>query len=89
MRIGTRGSDLALWQANHIKDLLAEKAGITAELVIIESSGDKDQVSSLADPYNASRYEFEVMDLLEELFQKHSLLFLVGGSGTHSPLRHT
>jgi len=41
------------------------------------------QVSSLANPYNASRYELEVMDLLESLFEKHELLFLVGGSGLY------
>ena len=48
MRIGTRGSDLALWQAHHIEALLKERAGITPEIVIMESSGDRDQVSSLA-----------------------------------------
>ncbi|MBP3941974.1 hydroxymethylbilane synthase [Sphingobacteriaceae bacterium WQ 2009] len=37
--IGTRGSALALWQANHVKDRLAE-IGITAELKIIKTQGD-------------------------------------------------
>lgn len=37
--IGTRGSDLALWQANHVKDRLAE-AGIETELKIIKTQGD-------------------------------------------------
>ncbi len=37
--IGTRGSMLALWQANFIKDRLAE-IGITAELKIIKTQGD-------------------------------------------------
>jgi hydroxymethylbilane synthase len=37
--IGTRGSDLALWQANFVKDSLAE-FGITAELKIIKTQGD-------------------------------------------------
>ncbi len=40
IRIGTRGSRLALWQADHIKSLL-EKGGLTAENVIIETTGDK------------------------------------------------
>ena len=40
IRIGTRGSRLALWQADHIKSLL-EKGGLTAENVIIETKGDK------------------------------------------------
>ena len=38
--IGTRGSDLALWQANNTKDRLAN-IGITAELKIIKTQGDK------------------------------------------------
>lgn len=38
--IGTRGSDLALWQANFIKDKLAE-IGVEAELKIIKTQGDK------------------------------------------------
>ncbi len=38
--IGTRGSELALWQANFVKDSLA-KAGITAELKIIKTQGDR------------------------------------------------
>lgn len=38
--IGTRGSDLALWQANNTKDRLAN-IGIEAELKIIKTQGDK------------------------------------------------
>jgi hydroxymethylbilane synthase len=40
IKIGTRGSRLALWQADHIKALL-EQGGLTAENVIIETKGDK------------------------------------------------
>lgn len=38
--IGTRGSELALWQANYTKDRLAE-IGYEAELKIIKTQGDK------------------------------------------------
>ncbi|MCO5935881.1 hydroxymethylbilane synthase [Mucilaginibacter sp. RB4R14] len=38
--IGTRGSDLALWQANFVKDSLAA-INITAELKIIKTQGDR------------------------------------------------
>jgi len=38
--IGTRGSDLALWQANYIKDRLSS-IGVEAELKIIKTQGDK------------------------------------------------
>ncbi len=44
--IGTRGSDLALWQANKVKDSLAEK-GHDSELKIIHSTGDKDRKAKL------------------------------------------
>lgn len=40
--IGSRGSDLALWQANYIKDLL-EKEGCQIRIQIIETQGDISQ----------------------------------------------
>jgi hydroxymethylbilane synthase len=40
IRIGTRGSKLALWQAYHVADLLKAK-GLDSEIVIIETKGDK------------------------------------------------
>ncbi|GAB4015247.1 hydroxymethylbilane synthase [Spirosoma koreense] len=39
IRIGTRSSRLAVWQAEHIKTLL-ERGGLTSELVFIETKGD-------------------------------------------------
>lgn len=40
IKIGTRGSKLALWQAYHIESLLQE-GGIETEIVIIETKGDQ------------------------------------------------
>lgn len=40
IRIGTRGSQLALWQAYHVQDKL-EAAGVSTEIVTIETKGDK------------------------------------------------
>ncbi|WP_200975704.1 hydroxymethylbilane synthase [Echinicola sp. 20G] len=40
IKIGTRGSKLALYQAYHIADLLKEK-GLQTEIVTIETKGDK------------------------------------------------
>ena len=40
--IGTRGSDLALWQANYTKELL-EKKGNEVEIKVITTSGDRSQ----------------------------------------------
>ena len=49
MRIGTRGSDLALWQAHFVRDLLHKTTGIDAELVTIKTAGDRDHVTPLPD----------------------------------------
>jgi hydroxymethylbilane synthase len=46
LRIGTRGSALARWQAEFVRAELA-KRGTAAELVIIRTSGDRDRESSL------------------------------------------
>lgn len=40
IKIGTRGSKLALWQAYHIQDLLSN-AGLDSEIITIETIGDK------------------------------------------------
>lgn len=40
IKIGTRASKLALWQAYHIEDLL-HKQGVTTEIIKIETKGDK------------------------------------------------
>jgi hydroxymethylbilane synthase len=39
VRIGSRGSDLALWQANHVKRQL-EDLGCTVDITIIKTQGD-------------------------------------------------
>jgi hydroxymethylbilane synthase len=40
IRIGTRGSKLALWQANHVAELI-KPSGFRTEIVPIETKGDK------------------------------------------------
>ncbi len=46
VRIGTRDSQLAVWQATWVQDLLKEK-GVASELVYIKSEGDIDLVTPL------------------------------------------
>jgi len=41
LRIGTRGSALALWQANHLRDALAKKFSLESEIVVVKTSGDR------------------------------------------------
>lgn len=47
IKIGTRGSKLALWQAYYVEGLLNE-GGIDTEIVIIETKGDKILTRSLS-----------------------------------------
>ena len=46
LRIGTRDSQLAVWQATLVQDLLKE-VGIASELVYMKSEGDIDTVTPL------------------------------------------
>ena len=49
IRIGSRGSDLALWQANHIAEMLRMTyPDVTVTIEIITTTGDRDQNASLA-----------------------------------------
>src|SRR5436190_4066592 len=49
LRIGTRASPLALWQANHVADRLRPLAAPRpVELVHVQTEGDRDQAASLA-----------------------------------------
>jgi hydroxymethylbilane synthase len=41
VRIGTRGSQLALFQANAVAALLDERAGVDTEIVVIRTTGDR------------------------------------------------
>lgn len=41
------------------------------------------QTRSLDEYYNASMFEFEVIELLEALFKKHDIVFMVGGTGLY------
>ncbi len=40
-------------------------------------------VKSVFEYYNASKYEFEVLDLLKKLFEKKDIVILTGGSGLY------
>jgi hydroxymethylbilane synthase len=48
LRIGTRGSLLAKWQAEFVRKQLFAGTGVESEIIIIKTSGDKLQTSSLS-----------------------------------------
>src|SRR5690606_40697200 len=47
IRIGTRASKLALWQAEHVASLI-QPSGYTTEIIPIETKGDKIQSVSIS-----------------------------------------
>ena len=47
LRIGTRGSVLAKWQAESVRKKLFAATGREAEIVVIKTSGDKMQQAPL------------------------------------------
>ena len=49
LRLGTRGSQLALFQAKAVAALLRERASISCEIVVIKTSGDRLSEASLSD----------------------------------------
>lgn len=48
LRIGTRGSMLAKWQAEYVRKLIFQKTGVDAEIIIIKTTGDKLQQAPFA-----------------------------------------
>ncbi len=64
LRIGTRGSQLALWQANEVKRLLA-LAGHETEIVIVKTTGDKRPDVSLASIGGKGLFIKELEEALE------------------------
>ncbi len=66
--LGTRGSRLALWQAQHIKELLLKKVrDITVDVITIKTKGDQILDKSLADIGGKGLFTKEIEDaLLEE-----------------------
>jgi hydroxymethylbilane synthase len=67
LRIGTRGSLLAKWQAEFVRKQLFQATGIEGEIVIIKTAGDKLQQSALTQIGGKGIFIKELEDaLLEE-----------------------
>jgi hydroxymethylbilane synthase len=65
LRIGSRGSQLALWQANHISALLRER-GHQVEIEIIKTTGDKVTDVALAKVGTKGMFTKEIEEALAE-----------------------
>jgi hydroxymethylbilane synthase len=47
LRIGTRGSTLALWQANRVREAIEQECHRASEIVVVKTTGDHFQAASL------------------------------------------
>ncbi len=65
LRIGSRGSQLALWQANHIAALLRGE-GHTVEIEIIKTTGDRLQDVTFAQVGSKGMFTKEIEEALAE-----------------------
>ncbi len=65
LRIGSRGSQLALWQANHVAALLREQ-GHTVAIEIIKTTGDKLQEVTFAQVGSKGMFTKEIEEALAE-----------------------
>ncbi len=65
LRIGSRGSQLALWQANHVAALLREQ-GHEAEIEIIKTTGDRLQEVTFAQVGSKGMFTKEIEEALAE-----------------------
>jgi hydroxymethylbilane synthase len=65
IRIGSRGSQLALWQANHIAGLLRGE-GHTVEIEIIKTTGDRLQEVTFAQVGSKGMFTKEIEEALAE-----------------------
>jgi hydroxymethylbilane synthase len=65
LRIGSRGSELALWQTRHISDLLRAQ-GHTVEIEIIKTTGDKITDVALAKVGTKGMFTKEIEEALAE-----------------------
>src|SRR5262245_14547159 len=64
LRIGTRGSELALFQANAVADLLTRRTGAACDIVVIKTSGDRLADASLAQIGGKRLFVKEIEDAL-------------------------
>jgi len=75
LRIGTRGSALALWQSKSVAEAL-RKGGVDTELVVIKTSGDKFQQTRFSEIGTKGVFIKELEDALMERrvdFAVHSM----------------
>jgi hydroxymethylbilane synthase len=66
LRLGTRGSDLALWQARHVARLIGDRLGIGCSIEIIKTRGDRIQDVAFRKMEGKGFFTKELQDALLE-----------------------
>jgi len=64
LRLGTRGSQLALWQANAVAARIAETGGPKCRIVVIKTTGDRLQTAPLSEAGGKRLFVKEIEDAL-------------------------
>jgi hydroxymethylbilane synthase len=64
LRLGTRGSQLALWQANRVAEEIAVHRGPATRIVVIKTSGDRLQDAPLSEVGGKRLFVKEIEDAL-------------------------
>ena len=64
LRLGTRGSQLALWQANAVAARLQETSGRSCRIIVIRTSGDRLQDAPLSEVGGKRLFVKEIEDAL-------------------------
>ena len=64
LRLGTRGSQLALWQAGTVRTRIAETSGAACRIVVIKTSGDQLQQAPLSEIGGKRLFVKELEDAL-------------------------
>jgi hydroxymethylbilane synthase len=65
LRLGTRGSQLALWQANRVASEIAARGGPQPRIVVIKTSGDRLQDAPLSEVGGKRLFVKEIEDALQ------------------------
>jgi len=64
LRLGTRGSQLALFQAHEVAELLRARAGVACDILVIKTSGDRLAEAPLAEIGGKRLFVKEIEDAL-------------------------
>ncbi len=66
LRLGTRGSDLALWQARHVAGLVSDRINVECTIEIVKTRGDRIQDVAFRKMEGKGFFTKELQDALFE-----------------------